>query len=151
MNLTHVEKLKTKRKKRVGQGHGSGRGKTSGRGTKGQKARNKVAIYFEGGALPLTKRLPFLRGKGRNRSLQEKPYIVNVQALNVFAKGTSVTIESLAKEGIVELAAAKQKGVKILGDGELGVALSVKLPASKGAVEKIQKAGGTVEVESVEK
>ena len=55
MNLSNVSKLKTKSKKRVGQGHGSGRGKTAGRGTKGQKARNKVAIYFEGGALPLTK------------------------------------------------------------------------------------------------
>src|SRR5579863_2551295 len=145
MNLSHLDKIKTKKKKRVGQGHGSGRGKTSGRGTKGQKARNTVAIYFEGGALPLTKRLPFLRGKGRNRSLQEKSYVINVQALNVFAKGTSVTIESLAKQGIVELESAKQKGVKILGDGELVVALTVKLPVSKGAAEKIKKAGGTVE------
>lgn len=145
MNLSHLEKVKTKSKKRVGQGHGSGRGKTAGRGTKGQKARNKVAIYFEGGALPLTKRLPFLRGKGRNRSLQEKPFIVNVDALNVFAKGAVVTIESLAKEGIVALEAAKQKGVKILGDGELKIAVTVKLPVSKGAAEKIKKAGGTVE------
>src|SRR4029077_6428901 len=112
MNLSHVEKLKTRSKKRVGQGHGSGRGKTSGRGTKGQKARNKVAIYFEGGALPLTKRLPFLRGKGRNRSLQEKPFVVNIEALNVFSKGTTVTIESLAKQGIVALEEAKKKGVK---------------------------------------
>src|SRR5258708_7146251 len=145
MNLLNVSKLKTKSKKRVGQGHGSGRGKTAGRGTKGQKARNKVAIYFEGGALPLTKRLPFLRGKGRNRSLQQKPYIINVSALNVFSKGTVVTVDSLAKQGFVELAIVKQKGVKILGDGELGVSLTVKLPVSKGAAEKIKKAGGTVE------
>jgi large subunit ribosomal protein L15 len=145
MNLTHVTKLKTKSKKRVGQGHGSGRGKTAGRGTKGQKARNKVAIYFEGGALPLTKRLPFLRGKGRNRSLKETPYVINVTALNVFPKGTTVDIESLSKQNIVHLESAKQKGVKILGDGELQVALTVKLPVSKGAAEKITKAGGTVE------
>ena len=145
MNLSHITKIKTKSKKRVGQGHGSGRGKTAGRGTKGQKARNKVAIYFEGGALPLTKRLPFLRGKGRNRSLQEKAYVLNVSALNVFAKGTEVTIESLAKQGMVELEVAKQKGVKILGDGELGVALTVKVPTSQGAFEKITKAGGSVE------
>ena len=98
MNLSNLDKAKTKSKKRVGQGHGSGRGKTSGRGTKGQKARNKVAIYFEGGALPLTKRLPFLRGKGRNRSLQEKPYVLNVEDLNVFSKGTVVTLESLVKQ-----------------------------------------------------
>lgn len=145
MNLSHIGKLKTKSKKRVGLGHGSGRGKTAGRGTKGQKARNKVAIYFEGGALPLTKRLPFLRGKGRNRSLQEKAYVLNVQALNVFPKDTQVTIETLAQKGLVELEAAKQKGVKILGDGELAVALIVKLPTSKGAAEKIKQAGGSVE------
>jgi len=145
MNLSHVTKVKAKSKKRVGQGHGSGRGKTSGRGTKGQKARNKVAIYFEGGALPLTKRLPFLRGKGRNRSLQEKPFVINVQALNVFSKGATVDIESLAKQNIVELESAKQKGVKILGDGALRVALTVKVSTSKGAAEKITKAGGKVE------
>lgn len=141
-----MDKVKTKKKKRVGQGHGSGRGKTAGRGTKGQKARNKVAIYFEGGALPLTKRLPFLRGKGRNRSLKPKPYVLNISLLNVFPKGTVVTFESLAKERLIVLETAKKNGVKILGDGELQVALTVKLPVSKGAAEKIKKAGGTVEV-----
>ncbi len=145
MNLSHIVKLKTKSKKRVGQGHGSGRGKTAGRGTKGQKARNKVAIYFEGGALPLTKRLPFLRGKGRNPSLQKKPFVVNVQALNIFPKGAVVTTESLVEQGIVQLEPTRQKGVKILGDGALTVALTVKVPVSKGAAEKIIKAGGTVE------
>ena len=145
MNLSHIHKIKAKNKRRLGQGHGSGRGKTGGRGTKGQKARNTVAIYFEGGALPLTKRLPFLRGKGRNRSLQTKSLVINVAALNVFSKGAIVTVESLAKEGIVQLELAKQNGVKILGDGELGVSLTVKLPVSKGAEEKIKKAGGTVE------
>lgn len=148
MNLSHLDKIKTKKKKRVGQGHGSGRGKTAGRGTKGQKARNSVAIYFEGGALPLTKRLPFLRGKGRNRSLQQKPSVLNVSALNVFTKGSVVTLESLAEKRLVIIESTKQKGVKILGDGELQVALTVKLPVSKGAAEKIKKAGGTVTVES---
>jgi large subunit ribosomal protein L15 len=145
MNLSHIEKLKTKSKRRLGQGHGSGRGKTAGRGTKGQKARNKVAIYFEGGALPLTKRLPFLRGKGRNKSFKDKPLALNVVALNVFPKDAIVTIESIVKEGMVTAEQAKQYGVKILGDGEIGVALTVKLPVSKGAAEKIKKAGGSVE------
>lgn len=145
MQISDLQKIKSRGKKRVGQGHGSGRGKTAGRGMKGQKARNKVALNFEGGALPLTKRLPFLRGKGRNRSLQEKAIVLNVSVLNVFTKGATVDVESLAKEGLVTLKEAQQKGVKILGDGELGVALTVKLPTSKGAAEKITKAGGSVE------
>ena len=145
MNISDIQKLKTRSKKRVGQGHGSGRGKTAGRGTKGQKVRSKVALNFEGGALPLTKRLPFLRGKGRNKSLQKKAVILNVELLNAFSKGAVVDVESLVKQGLVALDEAKQKGVKILGDGELTVALTVKLPTSKGAAEKITKAGGTIE------
>lgn len=148
MELHHLTKIKTKSKKRVGLGHGSGRGKTAGRGQKGQKARNSVALRFEGGALPLTKRLPFLRGKDRNKSLKEKAVVLNVDALNVFAKSAVVDIESLAKHNLVELEEAKQKGVKILGDGDLTVAVTVKLPVSKGAEAKITKAGGTVEQNS---
>lgn len=145
MNISDVQKVTARSKKRVGQGHGSGRGKTSGRGTKGTKARYKVALNFEGGALPLTKRLPFLRGKGRNKSIQEKAVVLNVEALNAFSKGAVVDVESLAKQGLVVLKEAQQKGVKILGDGELEIALTVKLPTSKGAAEKIAKAGGAVE------
>lgn len=145
MNLTGLTKIKAKSKKRVGLGHGSGRGKTAGRGQKGQKSRNDVPLRFEGGALPLTKRLPFLRGKSRNPSLQEKPYIVNVEALNVFAKDAVVDQESLTKQGLVRDVIGKHRKIKILGDGELTVALTVKLPVSKSAAEKIQKAGGSVE------
>ncbi len=145
MNLTDLTKIKAKSKKRVGLGHGSGRGKTAGRGQKGQKARNSVPLRFEGGALPLTKRLPFLRGKSRNASLQEKAYILNVEALNVFAKGSVVDQESLTKQGLVRDTLGKHRKIKILGDGTLEVALTVKLPVSKSAAEKIQKAGGTVE------
>lgn len=144
MNLSNLEKLTTKKKKRVGLGHGSGRGKTSGRGTKGLKARGNVPLDFEGGNLPLIKRLPFLRGKGRNKSLQVKPFVINVSALNVFPKNSVVDLETLAKHNLVNLSEAKQVGVKILGDGELGVALTVKVSTSKGAAEKIKKAGGLV-------
>ena len=144
MNLTNLQKITAKKKKRVGLGHGSGRGKTSGRGTKGLKARGNVPLDFEGGALPLIKRLPFLCGKGRNKSLKKKTFVINVSALNVFSKGQTVDVESLAKERMVDLGLAKQIGVKILGDGELGVALTVKVSASKGAAEKIKKAGGSV-------
>lgn len=145
MNLHSLEKIKAKSKKRVGLGHGSGRGKTSGRGQKGLKARGRVPLDFEGGALPLIKRLPFLRGKGRNNSLQHKPVVINVSALNGLSKGSVVDVEALIKNKIVPAEDAKAYGVKILGDGELGVSLTVKVSASKGATTKIEKAGGKVE------
>lgn len=145
MNITELEKIKAKRKKRVGQGHGSGRGKTSGRGTKGQKARNDVPLDFEGGALPLIKRLPFLRGKGKNKSFKPTPDILNVERLNALPANSVVDLETLAKHKLVEIKAAKKNGVKILGDGELKVALTVKLPVSKSASDKIKQAGGTIE------
>lgn len=143
MNVTELEKIKAKRKKRVGQGHGSGRGKTSGRGTKGQKARNDVPLDFEGGALPLIKRLPFLRGKGRNKSIKPTAAILNVDRLNVLPKDSVVDVETLLKHKLVEKS-AQENGVKILGNGELQVALTVKVPVSKSASEKITKAGGSV-------
>ena len=133
-----------KGKRRGGQGHGSGRVKTAGRGTKGQKARNKVALTFEGGALPLIKRLPFHRGKGRNKVFKKKPVILNVHVLNMLPKDSDVTLETLTKHKIVDSADAKTYGVKILGDGELTVALNVLVPVSKGARTKIEKAGGTI-------
>lgn len=144
MNLSTLQKLKTKSKRRVGLGHGSGRGKTSGRGTKGQKARGDVPLDFEGGNLPLTKRLPFLRGKGKNKSFKPRPFVINVSALNVFPKDSVVDLESLAKHHLVKLEDAKQDGVKILSSGVLDVALIVKIPVSKQASEKITKAGGSV-------
>ncbi len=145
MNLSNLNKITTKKKKRVGLGHGSGRGKTSGRGTKGLKARGDVPLDFEGGALPLIKRLPFLRGKGRNKAIKGKPAILNVSALNVFGRGETVNIETLVKHKLVAVEVVQENGVKILGDGEIGVALTVTVPVSKGAAEKIKKAGGSVE------
>ncbi len=141
MNITDIESAKKKSKKRVGQGHGSGRGKTAGRGTKGQKARGDVPLDFEGGALPLIKRLPFLRGKGRNNSLQQKPHIITVGALNIFPKDSIVDRASLVKHKLI--ASDLKTDIKILGDGELQVALTVKVPTSKSALGKIKKAGGS--------
>src|SRR5579872_2876156 len=100
MELHSLPKTITKAKRRVGRGHGSGRSKTAGRGTKGQKARRSIPLHFEGGALPLTKRLPFLRGKGRNAALSIKSMPVNVDQLNTLAAGAEVTIESLIKNKI---------------------------------------------------
>lgn len=146
MNLTKLPKTKTKSKKRLGQGHGSGRVKTSGRGTKGQKARSKVPLTFEGGALSLIKRLPFHRGKGRNKIFKNKPVIINVSILNHLKGGAIVDIENLVKSKIVDLQEAKEYGVKILGDGKIERALTIKLPISKSAAKKIEKAGGKIEV-----
>lgn len=145
MNLNELPKIKKTSKKRLGQGHGSGKVKTSGRGTKGQKARNKVPMYFEGGALPLIKRLPYRRGKGRNKSFNKQPLVVNIKYLNNFSKNQVVDLSALIKAKIVKESDAKEFGVKILGDGDLNQALIIKLPISKSAAKKIEKAGGSVE------
>lgn len=145
MSLHTLEKSTTKRKKRLGQGHGSGRVKTSGRGTKGQKARTKIPMSFEGGALPLKKRMPFLRGKSRNKAIVAKPVILNLDVLQSFPAKSVVDMAFLIKKGLLSEKAAKVRGVKLLGNGELTIALTVKLPVSKSAREKIEKAKGTVE------
>ncbi len=144
MNITQLSKTTKPSKKRLGQGHGSGRGKTSGRGTKGQKARRNISLTFEGGALALIKRLPFRRGKGRNASLRRKPIALNISVLSLLPKETKVDIETLIKLKIVDAEDAHNVGVKILGNGEITVPLHVAVPVSKQAKTKIEKAGGTV-------
>jgi large subunit ribosomal protein L15 len=144
--MLSLEKLTTKKKRRLGLGHGSGRMKTSGRGTKGQKARGKIPVRFEGGALAIVKRLPFVRGKGRNKVYYAKPIGINLEALGLLPAGTVVDIESLIKHNIVPVE-ARHQGVKLLGTGDVTKSLTVKLPSSKSAAEKIVKAGGTVEHE----
>ena len=146
MALNNLAKIKTKRKRRLGQGHGSGRVKTSGRGTKGQNARSKRSLLFEGGALPLTKRLPFRRGKGKNKVFKKKPIIVNIKVLSLLKKDSIVDLKTLVQNHIVEEEEAKIYGVKILGDGEINLPLIIKLPISKKAEKKIVKAGGKVEL-----
>jgi len=145
MKLSSLTKITKTRKKRLGQGHGSGRGKTAGRGTKGQKARRNIPLTFEGGALTLIKRLPFMKGKGKNKSFKNGPIVVNVKVLNLLKKDTIVDVESLIENKIVDSDYAKKYGVKILGDGKLAVSLTVKLPVSKGAAKKILAAGGKIE------
>lgn len=145
MRLNNLSKTAKKEKKRLGQGHGSGRVKTSGRGTKGQKARGKIPLHFEGGALPLIKRLPFRRGKGKNKLFKKKPIVVNIEALNLFKKDDVIDLKSLIAKNIVDEKEAKIYGVKILGDGEVKMPLSIKLPISLKAAEKIKKAGGKIE------
>ncbi len=128
-------------KKRLGRGHGSGKVKTSGRGTKGQKSRDGIHIGFEGGQLPLIKRLPLLRGKGRNGSQSAKSFPVPVEKLNILPAGITVTLETLKKYHMIDTAVTR---VKLLGNGKVTVKLNVALPCSKGAKQVIEKAGGTV-------
>ncbi len=144
MELNNLVSVKERSKKRLGQGHGSGRGKTAGRGTKGQKARGKVPIFFEGGAVPLIKRLPFRRGKGKNKVFKKKPVIINLNALNLLPKNSTVDAKTLIDHHIVDASDAKIYGIKILGDGQVSIPLKVLLPFSKGAKAKIEKAGGSV-------
>lgn len=146
MKLSSLTKVTKTRQKRVGQGHGSGRGKTAGRGTKGQNAKGSRSLSFEGGALTLIKRLPFMRGKGKNKSFNDQPIVVNVNSLNSLKKGSIVDMKSLIENNIIDSENAKKYGVKILGNGKLDVSLIVKLPVSKGALKKIEQSGGSVAV-----
>ena len=145
MNLSDLTKITKKRQKRLGQGHGSGRSKTAGRGTKGQKARHSIPLDFEGGALPLIKRMPFLRGKGKNYSLQNSPEIINLKQLQVFAKDTVIDEKAVIEKGLVTAKNVKKFGIKILGDGEFSTPLIIKIPISQQAKAKVEKAGGRVE------
>ena len=147
MKLNNLPKTTTKSKKRAGRGYGSGKGGHSvGRGQKGQKARGKVGLLFEGTKMrkSLIRRMTMHRGQKRFKSLKPKPIIVNIKYLNVFEKNRKITLESLIKKGLVDKE-AKKVGVKILGDGDLKKPFTVELPVSKGARKKIEKAGGTNE------
>ena len=139
-------------KKRVGRGHGSGKGgHTSGRGQKGQKSRRTIPWSFEGGALPLSQRLPFWRGKGRLNPLKPKPLPVNIGQLERFADGTVVDLALLIKEGIIHKSGADVRGVKILGDGTLTKKLMVVgMRTSQSARAAIEKIGGTVSDQALE-
>lgn len=142
MKLHRLKKTKDKKKKRKGRGYGSGAGAKSGRGTKGQRKRSRVSLGFEGGQLRLYKRLPLLRGKGKNKPISRKPLVLNVENLNLLPQNSKVNIDTLVKYKLVSREQAETYGVKILGDGQLKKSLIVELPVSKGAKKKIEEAGG---------
>ena len=127
---------------RVGRGHGSGNGKIAGKGHKGQKARSGAPRPgFEGGQMPLYRRLPKRGFTNRNT---KDIVSINITELNRFEDGTVVTIETLVENGVIK---NPKDGVKILGNGELTKKLTVKANAfSASAAEKIQALGGTTEV-----
>lgn len=130
--------------KRLGRGSSSGTGKTSGRGENGQKKRSGggVRVGFEGGQLPLYRRLP---KRGFSNAMFKKTYaVINVADLDKFEEGTEVTPELLIEMGIIKKVLS---GIKVLGNGKLNKKLTVKADKfSKIAIEKIEKAGGKAEV-----
>src|SRR5579862_5642668 len=144
MNLSNIRapKKASEKRKRVGRGMGSGMGKTSTRGNKGQRSRSgsRMMRGFEGGQMPLHRRLP---KRGFTNIFRQEYAVVNLERLAGLGE-TTITPEVLAKAGIIKRA---EQRVKILGDGELRSALTVHAHKfSKSAQEKIAKAGGKVEV-----
>jgi large subunit ribosomal protein L15 len=134
-----------KRRKRVGRGIAAGQGKTAGRGTKGQKARSGGGVrpYFEGGQLPLVRKIPFARGVGFRDPWRVRFTPVNLGRLAVFQKGSEITPETLVEKGIIKRA---DELVVVLGRGELNYPLTVKAHRfSSSARAKIEAVGGVVE------
>ncbi|MBH1941236.1 50S ribosomal protein L15 [Mobilitalea sibirica] len=145
MNLSELrpsDGSKQSKNFRRGRGHGSGNGKTAGKGHKGQKARSGAPrVGFEGGQMPLYRRIP---KRGFNNRNTKEIVAINVDVLNRFDDGATVTVNSLIEAGIIK---NPRDGVKILGNGELTKKLDVKVNAfSASAAEKIQALGGNAEV-----
>ena len=146
MNIQSLKPAENSRfsQKRLGRGIGSGIGKTSGKGHKGQNARSGggVRVGFEGGQMPLVRKLP---RRGFNNSYFKKQYsIVNVSDLNKYDENSVVDANTLIEKGI--LSKVEEYGVKILGNGKLEKALTVKANKfSESAIKKIKKANGTIE------
>ncbi|HOX09307.1 MAG TPA: 50S ribosomal protein L15 [Candidatus Omnitrophota bacterium] len=133
----------TKRRKIVGRGPGSGHGKTSTRGQKGQRSRSGAHIHkeFEGGQMPLIRTVP---KRGFTNRFKKISQVVNLTALAAFKENSVVTPVELCTQGIIR---DEKRAVKILGDGEISKALTVKAQAfSTSAAEKIAKAGGKTEI-----
>jgi len=145
---THIGTLRpprgaSHRRKRIGQGMGSGHGKTATRGSKGQRSRTGARFRpgFEGGQMPLQRRVP---KRGFTNIFKKHFAIVNLKDLNDFGPEDKITPELLIERGYIK---GLGSGLKVLGDGELSVALKITAHHfSKSALEKIQKAGGTAEV-----
>ena len=142
-NLSPAEGSRQSDNFRRGRGHGSGNGKTAGKGHKGQKARSGAPRPgFEGGQMPLTRKVP---KRGFHNHFRTEYAIVNVETLNAFEAGSVVDIDALYGEGLIK-EVKNAAGLKVLGNGELKVALTVKAAKfSATAKEAIEKAGGTCE------
>lgn len=144
-DLHKLPKIKLQSVRRLGRGTGSGRGAKSTRGTKRhQKAKEKIPIFFEGGQNRLTKKFPLLRGKGRNKSIIEKPVTITLNDLEKLKNDKKeINVRFLVDLGVVDVIALKV-GVKVLNTGTLTRPLKIQLLTSKTAKIAIEKAGGTV-------
>jgi large subunit ribosomal protein L15 len=145
MRLNELSPPKGSRKspKRLGRGVGSGKGKTAGRGTKGHNSRSGGGVRpgFEGGQMPLHRRLP---KRGFTNIFKKKISVINIRDLAEFESGSIVDVPALVRRGLVK---GRWDGIKLLGQGNIDVPLTVRLNrVSKGAEEKIVAAGGKVEV-----
>jgi large subunit ribosomal protein L15 len=142
LNEVRPRKGAGKKSRRIGRGEGSGRGGTAGRGTKGQNARSGGGVHlgFEGGQMPLHRRVP---KRGFTNVFKKRYEILNIKDLASFSSGDTVDRDTLFKAGLLNTKGA----VKLLGVGDISQPLSIKLDkVSRGAREKIESAGGTVEV-----
>ena len=145
MKLNELSPAKGSRKapKRLGRGVGTGTGKTAGRGTKGYNSRSGGGVRpgYEGGQMPLQRRLP---KRGFTNIFSKKIAVVNIRDLAKFEKGSVVDESALVQAGLIK---GKNDGIKLLGQGEIKYSLSIKVnQISKSAREKIEAAGGKVEV-----
>jgi large subunit ribosomal protein L15 len=132
-----------KMSRRLGRGVGTGRGKTAGRGTKGYNSRSGGGVRpgYEGGQMPIQRRLP---KRGFTNIFRKRIAVINVRDLLTFKSGSLVDEAALVKAGLVK---GKKDGIKLLGQGEISIALNVKLShVSKSAKGKIEAAGGSIEV-----
>jgi large subunit ribosomal protein L15 len=137
-------KSSLKKSKRVGRGNGSGHGTTSGRGTKGQNSRSgaNIRVGFEGGQMPLTRRIPHLKGFKNTRKKEFN--IINVSVLDKFKDGDTIDLDFLSARGFIR---KKENLLKILGNGKITKKLTVKANYfSESAIEKIESAGGKSEI-----
>lgn len=148
MKLDQLPKIVKHSKKRLGQGYGSGKGgHTVGKGQKGQNTRGNMAVWFEGGQLPQIRRFPFIRGKSRFDPLKQDTLIISLTQLNSLKPNSRIDLKTLIDHNIVSDKDIKLKSIKIVANGSINIPLTLTLPATKSAEDKIIAAGGQVERE----
>jgi large subunit ribosomal protein L15 len=142
LNELTLPKGSRKKRKRIGRGKGTGSGETAGKGTKGQNSRSGGGVHlgFEGGQMPLQRRIP---KRGFTNIFKKQYEIINIKDLKYFKPGELISDETLRKNGMIK----KDRAVKLLGKGEISSQIKIKInKASRTAKEKIESAGGEIEI-----